>query len=117
LTGSVYCNGTSSACGALPTTPVTGIVTAGAGPFSGTHLTSLDNEVDTCASGGVTLPSPSVVPLGYQVVVRDRCGGNFTVWPDSSSDNIEGGAAGAGVTATNGNDFFFTHNTTSGWRQ
>jgi hypothetical protein len=99
----------------LPTY-ATGIAAAGTGFSTATPLSMSINVISTCTSGGVSLPS---VPVGTTIRVDNRCSNNaaVSVYPDSASNTIESGAAGAAVTTNYLSDNFFTKVTATHWVQ
>jgi hypothetical protein len=85
---------------ALPAEPVSAAVTAAGSTISdATLLTGQVNNVTTAASStGVKLNSNT--PLGITVVVRNGGANDLKLYPPTSSDQINGGSAGASVTLT-----------------
>lgn len=85
---------------ALPQEPVGAAVTAAGTTISdATLLTGQVNNVTTAAaSTGVKLNSNT--PLGITVVVRNGGASDLKLYPGSSSEQINGGSAGAAITLT-----------------
>jgi hypothetical protein len=90
------------------------LASAGTTLATATALTKTINVVTACASGGVSLPPAAI---GTTIKVFDRCGGPFNIYPDSSTDEIENGSAGAAVVAISASDNFFTKVSATQWLQ
>ena len=92
------------------------VAAAGTTLATATVLASSNNKVSSGASGaGVALPSSA--PVGTDLWVYNRTGNPIKIWPDSSSDTIESGTAGAAVTVVAGADEHFVRDTSTDWLQ
>ena len=92
------------------------VAAAGTTLSTATVLASSNNKVSSGASGaGVSLPAAA--PVGTDLWVFNRTGNPIKIWPDSSSDTIESGTAGAAVTAPIGGDEHFVRDTSTDWLQ
>jgi hypothetical protein len=71
----------------------------------------------TSGTGGVKLPlsTTGYNQVGSDIWIFNRCGATIIVYPDISTNTIELGTAGAGVTVPNGGDTRFTKTTATNW--
>jgi hypothetical protein len=122
--------GTTPSSGAYTTLSSSGLVTLSNGILrtfatvaaAGTTLataTPLNAYYDniTSGTGGVKLPlsTTGYNQVGSDIWIFNRCGATITVYPDISTNTIELGTAGAGVTVPNGGDTRFTKTTATNW--
>jgi hypothetical protein len=76
----------------------TGIVAAGANLANATLLRSRYNVLGTVAAGADGVKLPANMKEGYEIFVRNTDADAATVYPNSATGKINGGADGAGVT-------------------
>lgn len=110
-----YCNVAGTLLPVLFSSVTPAVTTAGTTLATATVLVSESNDVTTCSSGGVALPTTT--PIGDKIKIFNRCGATFNIYPDTSGDTIEGGTAGAAVTLASTLAATFTHITTTNWLQ
>lgn len=79
-------------------------------------LTSLDNIFTTVASGtGAKLPAFDASVLGGSVVVKNAGANALLVYPDSASNTINRGSAGAALSVGAGTSATFRKTTSTNW--
>ena len=88
---------------------------AGTSLATATALTTNENEITSCAGGGVSLPVND--PVGAQVIVDDRCTVPTNVYPDSTSHQIESNANGVPVVIDANSDNRFVKISPTQWLQ
>jgi hypothetical protein len=96
-------------------TATAGIATAGTNLTTAAALTASENEITTCTTGGVALPTGSAA--GKEVWIDDRCGSPVTVYPDVAADQIETNGNGTPVTIQANTDNRFVKITSTQWLQ